>query len=195
MKTDASSERVFLNPLGVLEEGSSSDDALRFLCSHEIVVLGGADVDSIIERDRETRPIAGSLGDKLTVCRLDQKDLAEILWPLRAAGSAFCTGHYLATITMAGVAVEQLFVRERPDTRAEKWPFGKRLNESGWDQSDSGKGEKLRVLRNDAVHRAQGGKAEALEAFRLASLLVGARLGWRGPDSETGTIVLPPDRP
>lgn len=195
MKTDVSSEQVFLNPLGFLEEGSSSDDALRFLCSHEIVVLGGADVDSIVERHREIRPIAGSLGDKRTVCRLDQKDLAEILWPLRAAGSAFCTGHYLATITMAGVAVEQLFVRERLETRAERWPFGKRLSKSGWDESDSAKGEMLRVLRNGAVHRAQGGNAEALEAFRLASFLVGARLGWRGADAETGTIVLPPERP
>ena len=195
MKTDVTSEPIFLNPLGLLEEGDSSERVLRFLCSHEIVALGGADACSIAERHGEIRPNAGRVGDPLAICRFNQKDLDEILWPLRAALSAFCTGRYLAAIAMAAVAVEQLLVRESPDTRDCRWTLGKRLERSDWGECDLNKGKALRDLRNAAVHRAQGGKPKAIEAFRVASFLVSARLGWCGPGTEPGTIVLPPERP
>ena len=195
MRTDVTSEPIFLNPLGLLEEGDSSERALRFLCSHEIVALGRPDACSIAERHGELRPKAGRVGDPLAISRFHQKDLGEVLWPLRAALSAFCTGHYLAAIAMAGVAVEQLLVRESPDTRDCRWTLGKRLERSDWGGCDLNKGTALRDLRNNAVHRAQGGKTEAIEAFRVASFLVSARLGWCGPGTEPGTLVLPAGRP
>ncbi len=41
MKTDVTSEPIFLNPFGLLEEGDSSERVLRFLCSHELLPLVG----------------------------------------------------------------------------------------------------------------------------------------------------------